>query len=164
MLDRPAKAEAETQLESQREPGDRHALGPVRSDIGQNHLGRKLPDEGVPKGAASPAQNVLQGLVPPAALRLLRPASAGGKAQAFQHSRQQGSVEEVARIVRQIRKSWPRGPRHPAPIPACPRGADGLVRAKPRRLCLRGRPQRAACNEDRPRLAEACRGPRQVVR
>lgn len=32
------------------------------------------------------------------------------------------------------------------------------MRAKPRQLCLRGRPQRAACNEDRPRLAEACRG------
>ena len=43
-----------------------------------------------------------------AALRLLRPASAGGQAAALEHRRRAGAVEEVARIVGQIRARWPR--------------------------------------------------------
>ena len=42
-----------------------------------------------------------------AALRVLRPASAGGQAAPGQHRRQRRRVEEMARIVAQIRARWP---------------------------------------------------------
>ena len=43
-----------------------------------------------------------------ASVCVLRPASHGGQAQAVEHRRRAGAVEEVARIVGQIRARWPR--------------------------------------------------------
>jgi len=73
----------------------------------------------------------------------LRPSNIDGSA---------GAVEDVARIVAQIRARWPAN-AHPAArrLRVRPRGADGLVRTKPGRLRVRPGAQRAACRGDRPR-------------
>ena len=85
-----------------------------------------------------------------AAVRVLRPASAGGQAAPLRHRCQRGQR-------RGGRADCPANPR-PLAVRAhraasgfglCARGADGVVRAEPRGLSVRARPQRAPRRHDR---------------
>ena len=88
---------------------------------------------------------LLRLLLLPAALRLLRPASARGQAPALEHRCLGRRVEEIERIVGQIRADVAAGADRAARrFRLRPRAADGVVRRQPRRLRLRPRPQRAA--------------------
>ena len=96
-----------------------------------------------PGGAVLP--RLLRLLLLSAALCLLRPASAGGQAAARQH-RCRGRRDRGSRPHRRP------DPRTLAPgthlaagrFRLCPRGADGLVRGKPRRLPVRPGQERPA--------------------
>ena len=69
-----------------------------------------------------------------------------------------GSVEEVARIVAQIRRRWPKvRVLLRADFGLCPRGADGVVREQRRRFPVRPGQERAPQRRDRDRT---CRGAR----
>ena len=73
----------------------------------------------------------------------LRPSNIDGSA---------GAVEEIARIVGQIRARWPRTRiLLRADSGFSPRGADGLVREQPGRFRVRPRPQRPSRRGDRSR-------------
>ena len=67
-----------------------------------------------------------------------------------------GAVDEVERVVGQIRARW-REDRAAGGFGFCPRRADDLVRSQRRRLSIRSRPQRAPGRRDR-RRARPSRG------
>ena len=150
----PRRADALSQGEP-RPGGDRDAVrrsvpGGASAPAGADHSRSRCHRRSAARPSGRPVlPRLLRLLLLPAALRVLRPASAGGQAAALQH-RCLGRSGRGDRADRGADPPPLAEDAHPAArrFRLCPRGADGLVRGQPRRLPVRPGAQRAAGGGD----------------